>query len=76
MLGRLRGESEKKSVLITTTPRGDANWVSNFIKREDVKVFNATMFDNPYTDETYKEMITSTYDKDSDLYKQEVTEVL
>lgn len=72
MLGRLRGESEKKSVLITTTPRGDANWVSNFIKREDVKVFNATMFDNPYTDETYKEMITSTYDKDSDLYKQEV----
>lgn len=72
LLGRLRGESERKNVLITTTPRGDANWVSHFIKRDDVKVFTATMFDNPYIDDEYRRLVCSSYEEGSPLYEQEI----
>lgn len=72
LLGRLRGESEKKSVLITTTPRGDANWVSHFIRRDDVEVLTATMFDNPYIDDEYRRLVCSSYEVGSPLYEQEV----
>ena len=72
LLGRLRGESPKKSVLITTTPRGDANWISKLIKRDDVHVFTATMFDNPYIDDEYRQMVCSSYEVGTPLYEQEI----
>lgn len=73
VIARMRHSKGSKRIWITTTPKG-RNWVfSLFVKHQNprtkdllpnkdaYKAFKGTTFDNPYTDDEYKNTLKATY---------------
>lgn len=68
VVGRLRRAPGK--MWFTTTPKGKKHWLYEYVTKNDVELFEASSFDNPYLPDFYLNRLQKQYS--DDFYRQEV----
>lgn len=71
---RMRGSKFPSRVRLISSPSNTRvqNWFSTICKLHSDKVIHATVFDNPFTSQTFKDELVERYGEGTPLYRQQV----